>query len=301
MATTRSALGEVSHHLEESLGVRNESNQPKLSPVPQTKDVGRRPSRNVGHVEIELVIPDPKQPRVDFSEEALERLAQSIRDKGQLSPIHVRWSSDFAKWIIISGERRWRATKRAGLSTIECHFHEKELPESEILEQQLIENLLREDLRPMEEARAYQKLTKMNNWNGKQLAETLRITPSKVTRGLALLKLPADIQSQIERGALSARTGYELSKLADERQQRELAASAIAGNLPLTNTAKTVRQRRGKPRPKRRGIKQTFVTDEGWRIVISIARNANYHEMEEALVQTLEEVRLRIINNVYLC
>ena len=249
---------------------------------------------------IDHVIPDPEQPRVEFSEEALERLAKSIRDKGQLSPIHVRWSSDFTKWIIISGERRWRATKRAGLSTIECHFHEKELPESEILEQQLIENLLREDLQPIEEARAFQKLMRMNNWNGKQLAEALRITPSKVTRGLALLRLPADIQSQIETRTLSARTGYELSKLTGERQQRELAAKAIAGNLPVTNTAKSVRQRRGKPRPQRRGVKQTFVTEEGWRIIVSIARKANYNEMEVALSDALEEVRLRILNNVQL-
>ena len=152
----------------------------------------------------------------------------------------------------------------------------------------------------MEEARAFQKLIQMNNWNGKQLAEALRITPSKVTRGMALLRLPSDIQFQIEMKAISARTGYELSKLTDERQQRELTAKAIAENLPLTNTSNAVRQRRGKPRPQRRGVKQAFVTDDGWRIVISVARKANYHEMEEALVLTLEEVRLRILNNVQL-
>lgn len=298
MASTRSAIGQVSHHLEESLGVRDDSTQVKLSPLSQAKDAGRRPSRNVGHVAIDHVIPDPEQPRVEFSEEALDRLAQSIRDKGQLSPIHVRWSSDFTKWIIVSGERRWRATKKAALSTIECHFHEEELPESEILEQQLIENLLREDLQPLEEARAFEKLMEMNDWTGKQLAEALRITPSKVTRGLALLRLPADIQSHIETKTLSARTGYELSKLTDERQQRELAAKTITGNLSIANTAKTVRQHRGKPRPKRRGIKQTFVTEDGWRIVVSAARKASYHEIEEALLHTLEEVRQRILNNV---
>src|SRR5437660_12145886 len=102
------------------MGVREQDLRPRLSPVPSHRDAARRPLRNVGQLEVNMVIPDPDQPRAEFSEEALERLAQSIREKGQLSPIRVRWSEDLAKWTIISGERRWRATKRAGLTTIDC-------------------------------------------------------------------------------------------------------------------------------------------------------------------------------------
>src|SRR6266446_6695243 len=107
MATTRQVLEDIGGHLEESMGVRERDLRPQLSPVPRHRDAGRRPLRNIGQVHINLVIPDPDQPRAEFSEEALERLAQSIREKGQLSPIRVRWSEDVGKWIIIFGERRW--------------------------------------------------------------------------------------------------------------------------------------------------------------------------------------------------
>jgi ParB family transcriptional regulator, chromosome partitioning protein len=175
MASTRSTLESIEGNLEESMGVRAIDLRPRLSPVPHGKDAGRRPLRNFGRVDVNQVIPDPDQPRVEFSEEAIARLAQSIREKGQLSPIRVRWSEEFSKWVIIAGERRWRATKQAGLPTIDCYFHDGDLSRSEVLEQQLIENLLREDLKPVEEARAFVTLMELNDWNGKQVADALRL------------------------------------------------------------------------------------------------------------------------------
>ena len=128
------------------------------APIPHPKDVGRRPLDGFGCLDIDQVIPDPEQPRTDFPPESLAHLAESIRDKGQLAPIRVRWSDELGKWVIIAGERRWRATKLAGLPTIECYFHAGELSRAETLEQQLIENLLREDLKPLEEAKAFASL-----------------------------------------------------------------------------------------------------------------------------------------------
>src|SRR5262245_8959881 len=114
MSSTRKTLEAISANVDESMGLRLVDLNPKLTPVPSTKDAGRRPLRQFGKVEVNRIIPDPKQPRVEFSDEALDRLAQSIREKGQLSPIRVRWSDDERKWIIICGERRWRAAQRAG-------------------------------------------------------------------------------------------------------------------------------------------------------------------------------------------
>ena len=123
---------------------------------------------------ISQIVPDPDQPRAEFSQEALERLALSIREKGQLSPIRVRWSEELEKWTIICGERRWRAMVRAGLAEIDCYFDEGEsVAFQEILEQQLIENCLREDLQPIEEAEAFASLMKLNGWTGKQVADAL--------------------------------------------------------------------------------------------------------------------------------
>ena len=164
------------------MGERKYDCRPQLSPVPSVKDTARMPLRNVGRVDITMVVPDPEQPRGWFSEEALESLAQSIREKGQLSAIRVRWSASAGKWVIIAGERRFQAARRAGLSTIDCYFHEAELTPSEVLEQQLIENCLREDLRPLEEAKAFAKLIELNAWTAKQLSQAISVPQSRVSR-----------------------------------------------------------------------------------------------------------------------
>jgi ParB family chromosome partitioning protein len=296
MASTRQTLEQIGNHLDESMGVRQVDARPKLSPLVSRKDVGRRPLRSFGRVDISMVAPDRDQPRSAFSEEGIQRLAQSIREKGQLLPIRVRWSSQLEKWQIISGERRWRATKAAELSTIDCYFQDEELTESEILEQQLVENLLREDLKPIEEARAFSSLMELNDWNGKQVAEALRVTPSKVSRSLALLDLPEEIQARVDAGQLAARSAYELSKIADPPSQQALAQTATAGKLTHQQAAAAVRQRRGKRKPKPRGIKQTFFAEGGWKVVVSANKKGSYHEIELALMQTLEEVRLYIAN-----
>lgn len=300
MATTRSTLAQISGNLDESLGVRLEESQPRLSPMASQKDVGRRPLRNFGRVDVNLVIPDPEQPRVEFSEEAIERLAESIRDKGQLTPIRVRWSPDLEKWVIISGERRWRATRHAGVPTIECYFHEGDLAKSEILEQQLIENLLREDLTPLEEAKAYRSLIALNSWTGKRVAEALRVPPSKVSRALALLQLPTDIQESIEAGRIASSTAYELSKLDNVEVMRKLADQAMTGKLLGADALSEVRKRRGKPKHAARGTRQVFVSEGGWRVTVTAPKKGSYHEVEQALQSALDEVQTRIQNGMRL-
>ena len=118
MASTRNAHARIGEHVLESMGSRVEGRQPPPAPIPQPKDVGRRPLDGFGCLEIGQVIPDPEQPRTDFPPESLAHLAESIRNKGQLAPIRVRWSDELGKWVIIAGERRWRATKLAGLPMI---------------------------------------------------------------------------------------------------------------------------------------------------------------------------------------
>jgi ParB family transcriptional regulator, chromosome partitioning protein len=291
---TRRTLDRVTAKLEESMGVRSAEVRPVLAPVPAKKDAGRRPLRNVGRLAIDQIVPDPGQPRVEFSEDALERLALSIREKGQLSPIRVRWSNQLERWLIISGERRWRAAKRAGLAEIECYFHEAELSPSEVLEQQLIENCLREDLQPVEEARAFASLMKLNGWTGKNVAQALRVHPSRVSRALALLRLPEPVQEQVNAGAIPARAAYEISKLPDPEAQAALAQQAAEGGLSYDEAARAVRQRRGKARAKAKTTKQTFFGENGWKVTVSAPRRGTYHEIEQALSLALEEVRHRI-------
>ena len=294
MASTRHSLDAFTTNMQESMGVRQAELRPVLAPAPGKKDAGRRPLRNVGKLALAQVVADPAQPRVEFSEEALERLAASIRDKGQLSPIRVRWSDDLEKWMIISGERRWRAAQQAGLTEIECYFHEAELNSSEILEQQLIENCLREDLQPIEEAQAFAELMKLNSWTGKEVAVALRVDPSRVSRALALLKLPMEIQEQVNTGVIPARSAYEISKLPNADAQAALANKAAAGALSHSQVANAVRQRQGKQKPPPRTTKQTFFAENGWKVIVTAPKRGTYFEIEEALSTALEEVRLRI-------
>ncbi|MFM9965750.1 MAG: ParB/RepB/Spo0J family partition protein [Planctomycetaceae bacterium] len=295
MANTRSLLEGVRGHLDESIGVRITESRAQLSPIASPKDIGRRSNRSFGRIEIERIQPDPQQPRTEFDEEALERLAASIRDKGQLAPIRVRWSEPDACWLIVSGERRWRAAQRAGLKGIDCFFLEQHLSPTQILEEQLIENLLREDLQPIEEAESFRRLMEVNGWNGKQLAEALRINPTRVTRSLALLKLPHELRTRIELGEMSPRAGYELSKLPDEQLAK---VSQTATVKTITTAQATVRQRKGKTVSGSRGTKQTFFADHDWQVIVKSPRKGDYHQIEQALLTALEEVRLRIDNRV---
>ncbi len=297
MTTTKDTLNRVESFLDESIGHSAEA-QPDLAPVSNPRDAGRTATRNTGRVDIDRVIPDPDQPRANFTEESLEQLAQSLRDKGQLHPIHVRWSEPAEKWIIISGERRWRASQLAGLTTIECRFHEADLSESEVREQQLIENCLREDLQALEEAKAFQALIELNGWTGKQLAEALRVSPTRISRMLALLKLPADIQQHVAEGRIPTRTAYELTRIADENTQRRLALQAMQGQLSSQAAARKVAQHRGKPKRPSTGTQLTFPSEHGWKVTVSASCKGTYYDIEQALGEALTEVRHRMDNGV---
>jgi len=301
MASTRNALEEVSLNVDESMGLRRNSRSAQLSPVSSAKDIGRRPLRTFGSVEVDRIIADPDQPRTEFDNFDLERLAASIGAHGQLHPIRVRWDEVAGKWIIITGERRWRATKAAGLPTIDCFFVDGDLTVGELREQQLVENLFRTDLKPLEEAKAYQSLMELNDWNGKQVAEALRVTTSRISRSLALLDLPPEIQQQVDAGTLPKTSAYEISKLDSSEQQAKLANQAASGELSHAKTVNQIKQRRGKHSAKpRSGIHQVFISEHGLRVTVTAPSKVNYHEVELALSDALDEVRHRIRNNVKL-
>jgi ParB family transcriptional regulator, chromosome partitioning protein len=117
-------------------------------------DDGRTRAREAGHMEIDRIVPDPdRQSRKEFSEESIGRLAGSLTKHGPLQPLRVRWDGGLGRWVIIAGERRYHAAVQAGLKTVACIFVDGELTPGEILQEQLIENLLREGLVPVEEAR----------------------------------------------------------------------------------------------------------------------------------------------------
>jgi ParB family chromosome partitioning protein len=188
-------------------------------------------SRDVSEIAIDRIVRDPAQPRVEFDQEGLERLAQSLRQRGQLQPIQVRWEPSLERYVIVCGERRWRAAGMAKINALACVIVEKELSPQERLAVQLVENALREDLRPIEQAKAYRALIQAQGWSVRQLAAELSIHHAQVVRALALLELPAPTQDLVEQGKLSPATAYEANKVDDPGARQELLDRAAAEGL----------------------------------------------------------------------
>lgn len=197
-------------------------------------------SKDTAEIPLDRIERDPEQPREEFSEEGLERLAQSLRTRGQLQPIRVRWDEGRGVYVIICGERRWRAARMAGLPTLSCVIMDRPAEPGELLALQLVENALREDLRPIEQARAYKALLELHAWSARHLATELAINPATVTRALALLELPASVQERVEQGALAPATAYEVSKVEDPTLQVEVAIAAVDEGMKRSEVVELV-------------------------------------------------------------
>ena len=185
--------------------------------------------------------------------------------------------------------------------TVDCYFDERKLSDAEILEEQMIENLLREDLSPIEQARGFSALMELHGWNGKQVAEELSVPTSTVSRALALLDLPSDIQEKVDAGELAARSAYEISKVEDETGQRELADKATNG-MTLSETQAAVQQRRPKKNARKSKAKKlAFLTENGWRITATPPKDGSartYDHLKEAIDHVTEDIATRIKGNV---
>jgi ParB family transcriptional regulator, chromosome partitioning protein len=195
-------------------------------------------NKNAVEIPLEKIAPDPNQPREEFDEDALNRLAESLKTRGQLQPIRVRWDGGRGAYMILIGERRWRAAKLAGLPTVSAVVVEGAIDPAELLAIQLIENCLREDLKPIEQAKAFKALMERNGWTVRQVAQELAIDHSNVVRTVALLKLPEPIQASVESGEIAPRTAYEISKIEDPAEQAEAAKDAAAGLLKRDDAAR---------------------------------------------------------------
>ena len=156
-------------------------------------------------------------------------------------------------YVILAGERRWRAARMAGLDKLSCVIHEGALAEEEKLAMQLVENALRTDLKPVEQARAYRRLMDAKGYSTRDLAAELHIAQTSVVRALALLDLPAHIQVRVEGGELPATVAAELTKLPDAALQAEVAQAVVNEGLTRTEVTELVQAVRARrPAPSRR-------------------------------------------------
>ncbi len=215
-------------------------------------------------VSINKVEPNRKQPRRKFDEDALQELSDSIKIHGLISPILVQDRGDH--YEIIAGERRWRASKLAGLKEVPVIIGN--YSEKEILEISLIENMQRKDLNPIEEARGFKRLVDEYDLTQDEIAETLSKSRSAITNSIRLLKLSDKVQEMLIEDLISAGHGRALLAIADTEKQEEVAQRLVDERLNVRDVEKLVNalKKPAKPRP---------VTDEALKVF--------YHDMEENL------------------
>jgi ParB family chromosome partitioning protein len=194
-------------------------------------------------VDIDLIKPNPDQPRVDFRDAAIAELAQSIREAGVLQPIVV--VPEAGRYKIIIGERRWRAAQRAGLKKIPVLV--RHIPREQQLEISLIENLQREELNPIEIAAAYQRLIDEFGYLQADLAEKVGKDRTSVTNTLRLLKLPAEIQGDLREGRLSMGHARALLAVEETSGQLDLARLIRTKGLSVREVEQIAAKRKPGP------------------------------------------------------
>ena len=189
-------------------------------------------------VPINSIDPNPLQPRNYFDEVKLAELAQSITENGLVQPLVVRKKGP--RYELIAGERRWRAAQSVGLSEVPITV--LDVPDDKLLELALIENIQREELNPIEEAQAYQKLIETIGLTQDVLAKRVGRDRSYITNYLRLLRLPEDIQKLVQQGELSTGHARTILALTDEGAQRKLARKITEENLSVREVERLVRE-----------------------------------------------------------
>src|SRR5258705_4701389 len=188
-------------------------------------------------VELDQVEPNPNQPRKVFDSNALNELAASSRASGVIQPVIVRRQG--SGYQLVAGERRWRAARQAGLPRIPAIV--REVTDAESLELALVENLLREDLNPIEEAEAFDKLLARFGWTQEELSQRVGKERSSIANALRLLRLPEPIQDDLRGGRLTMGHARALLALSTPAEQLKLRDEILAHDWSLRATEDTVR------------------------------------------------------------
>lgn len=219
-----------------------------LIPTEYGEDVGGETVRGAFEVSVAAIRPNPRQPRAHFDEESLAGLTASIAEIGVLQPILVREVGE-GDYELIAGERRWRASKRAGLQTIPVVIREADT-DAALLEQAVVENLHRADLNAMEEAAAYQQLVEDFGLTQDAVAKRVGKSRAAVSNTLRLFQLPPAIQALVAEGQLTAGHARALLGTPDRAYQTALAQRIVRDGLSVRDAEEAVRSRSGRsPEP----------------------------------------------------
>jgi ParB family chromosome partitioning protein len=282
MGVKEKLLGTFGGNLAESMtsrAYRSGQGAPPAAPAVTPGDAPAGPDpmagvirhRRAAQIEVGRLAPDPDQPRQEFDQAALDNLARSLAERGQLMPIRVKWDEPMGKYRIVAGERRWRAALQAGLATLECVISDKPQTADEILEEQLIENCVREDLKPIEQARAFRQLMERSGLSFRELADRLRLSHAAVHRAVSLLDTPEPVQEMVTAGALPPSAAYEISKLDRPEDQLEVAQVAAEQKLTRDQVIEAVKSRRSGRPPSAGPARREFRLPNGDKVAVTVA------------------------------
>ncbi len=227
-------------------------------------------STGVSTVKVKLldIEPNRDQPRKQFDEEALNELSNSIAQHGVLQPLLVRPMPD-GGYQLVAGERRWRASRMAGLTEVPVVI--RDLTDSQVAELALVENLQRENLNPLEEANGYKELSDKFGYTQEKISEIVGKSRPAIANALRLLNLPEDVQEMVSNGSLSMGHARAILSLADDKMKTDLAKLVVANDLSVRETERIARNME-KEAPKGKKTKK---------------RNPYYDEAELALSEVL--------------
>lgn len=209
-------------------------------------DYAEAPQEGVRELDVHSIDTNAGQPRKAFDEEKLQELAGSIARHGMVQPIIVRQKG--SRYVIVAGERRFRAARMAGLATVPVIV--KELEEAQVMEVALIENLQREDLNPIEEAAAIRFLMQQHDLTQEEVSKRLSKSRPVIANSLRLLSLPEPVQEHLRQGRLQAGHARALAGLQDAAAQTALADKIISEGLSV-RAAEALTRDQGAPRPKK--------------------------------------------------
>ena len=223
-------------------------------------------------IRVDQVEANPNQPRKSFDSNALEELSASIKSSGLIQPVVVRRQGP--GFQLIAGERRWRAARHAGLTQIPAIV--REVTDAESLELALVENLLREDLNPMEEGEAFDRLLTQFGWTQEELAQRVGKDRSSISNALRLLRLPSPIQDDLRSSRLTMGHARALLALATPAEQLKLRDDILAHDWSVRATEDSIRTttetRPRRPKQRRRSAELAAVEDSLQRTLMTRVR-----------------------------
>ena len=255
----------------ETLGELNKPEN-KVTSENIKEDKGRKSAGDdrdrILYIDINNIKPNSAQPRIHFDEEKLNELAGSIQTNGVIQPLIVREGSN--GYELVAGERRWRASRIAGLKTVPCIVRDFDDRQNAIVA--IIENMQREDLNPIEEAKGLRAMTEKYGFTQEQVSASLGRSRTYIANSIRLLKLPPEIQEYVSSGQMSAAHGRTIINIPDKVKQKEIADKIIRNDLSVRATEKLAERVKDEIKPERKKRKPRNETHSKSEEVLAVER-----------------------------